>query len=67
MANASGNSYLCAHGNAIIYVTGGNFYGKPVGSSHPYVKEVEYGSYKGKVIISGGTFNFNPTEWLADG
>ena len=67
MANASGNSYLCAHGNAIIYVTGGNFYGKPAGSSHPYVKEAAIGSYTGKVIISGGTFNFDPTEWLAAG
>ena len=67
MANASGNSYLCAHGNAVIYVKGGNFYGKPVGSSNPYVKEAAYGSYTGEVIISGGTFNFDPTEWLAAG
>ncbi len=67
MANASGNSYLCAHGNAIIYVEGGNFYGKPVGSSHAYVKEIAIGSYTGQVIISGGTFNFDPTEWVAEG
>ena len=67
MANASGNSYLCAQGNAVIYVKGGNFHGKPAGSSHPYVKEVAYGSYTGQVIISGGTFNFDPTEWLAAG
>ena len=67
MANASGNSYLCAHGNAIIYVNGGNFYGKPVGSSNPYVKEAAYGSYTGQVIITGGTFNFDPSEWVADG
>ena len=66
MANASGNTYLCAHGNAIIYVEGGNFYGKPVGSSHPYIKEAELGSYTGKVIITGGTFNFDPSEWVAD-
>ena len=67
MANASGNSYLCAHGNAIIYVNGGNFYGKPVGSSNAYVKEAAYGSYTGQVIITGGTFNFDPSEWVADG
>ena len=67
MANASGNTYICAHGNAIVYVEGGNFYGKPVGSSHPYIKEATLGQYTGKVIISGGTFNFDPTDWLADG
>ena len=67
MANASGNSYLCAHGNAVIYVKGGNFYGKPVGSSNPYVKEVALGSYTGEVIITGGTFNFNPSEYVPDG
>ena len=67
MANASGNSYLCAHGNAIIYVNGGNFYGKPVGSSNAYVKEAAIGSYTGQVIITGGTFNFDPSEWVAAG
>ena len=67
MANASGNSYLCAHGNAIIYVNGGNFYGKPVGSSNAYVKEATIGSYTGKVIITGGTFNFDPSAWVAAG
>ena len=67
MANASGNSYLCAQGNAIIYVEGGKFYGKPVGSSNPYVKEVAYGDYTGQVIITGGTFNFDPSEWVAEG
>lgn len=67
MANAGGNSYLCAHGNAIIYVNGGNFYGKPVGSSNPYVKEVELNGYTGQVIITGGTFNFDPSEWVATG
>ena len=67
MANASGNSYLCAHGNAVIYVEGGKFYGKPVGSSNPYVKEATIGSYTGEVIIRGGNFNFNPTEWVDAG
>lgn len=67
MANASGNTYLCAHGNAIIYVTGGNFYGKPVGSSNPYVKEATVGSYTGEVIITGGTFNFDPSDFVPTG
>ena len=67
MANASGNSYLCAHGNATIFVKGGNFYGKPAGSSHPYVKEVSLNGYTGKVVITGGTFNFDPSEWVPAG
>lgn len=67
MANASGNSYLCAHGNATIFVNGGNFYGKPAGSSHPYVKEATIGAYTGEVIITGGTFNFDPSEWVPAG
>ena len=67
MANASGNSYLCAHGNATIFVKGGNFYGKPVGSSHPYVKEASVSGYTGKVVITGGTFNFDPSAWVPAG
>lgn len=67
MANASGNSYLCAHGNAVIYVKGGNFYGKPAGSSNPYVKEAAINGYTGEVIITGGTFNFDPSEWVPAG
>lgn len=67
MANASGNSYLCAHGNATIFVNGGNFYGKPAGSSNPYVKEATIGAYTGEVIITGGTFNFDPSEWVPAG
>ena len=67
MANASGNSYLCAHGNATIFVKGGNFYGKPVGSSNPYVKEAAINGYTGKVVITGGTFNFDPSAWVPAG
>ena len=67
MANASGNSYLCAHGNAVIYVTGGKFYGKPAGSSNAYVKEDTLEGYTGEVIITGGEFNFDPSEWVAAG
>ena len=67
MANANGNSYLCAHGNAVIYVQGGKFYGKTAGSSNPYVKEVSVSGYTGEVIITGGTFNFDPSAWVATG
>ena len=67
MANASGNSYLCAHGNATIFVNGGKFYGKPVGSSHDYIKEVAINGYTGKVVITGGTFNFDPSAWVPAG
>ena len=67
MANASGNSYLCAHGNATIFVNGGKFYGKPVGSSNAYVKEASVNGYTGKVVIMGGTFNFDPSAWVPAG
>ena len=67
MANASGNSYLCAHGNATIIVNGGNFYGKPAGSSNAYVKEAAASGYTGKVIIKGGTFNFDPSAYVPAG
>ena len=67
MANASGNSYLCAHGNATIFVNGGKFYGKPVGSSNAYVKEASINGYTGKVVITGGTFNFDPSAWVPAG
>ena len=67
MANASGNSYLCAHGNATIFVNGGKFYGKPVGSSNPYVKEASINGYTGKVVIMGGEFNFDPSAWVPAG
>ena len=67
MANASGNSYLCAHGNATIFVKGGKFYGKPVGSSNAYVKEASINGYTGKVVITGGTFNFDPSAWVPAG
>jgi hypothetical protein len=54
------NSYFWADDNAIIYVKGGNFGG--VASSKKIVT-----SNGGQVIISGGTFNFDPTAWLAEG
>ena len=61
MANASGNSYLCAHGNAVIYVEGGTFTGKGPGASNAPIKATAIGSYTPQVIISGGTFDFDPS------
>ena len=54
------NSFLWANENSVIYVKGGNFGGVASNS-----KVVTTGS--GQVIISGGTFNFDPTNWLAEG
>ena len=53
------NSYFRAD-NATIYVKGGNF-----GGAASNKKVVT--SNGGQVIITGGTFNFDPTEWLASG
>ena len=53
------NSYFWAD-NATIYVKGGNFGG--VASKSKVVL-----SNGGQVIISGGTFNFDPTAWLKVG
>ena len=56
----SGNKFFAAQNGAVIYVEGGNFGG--VSST-----DKVYTSTDGKVIISGGTFNFDPTKWLASG
>lgn len=54
------NNFFWADGGAVIYVEGGNFGG--VASNKKVVT-----SNGGKVIISGGTFNFDPTAWVAEG
>ena len=53
------NSFFWADDNAVIYVEGGIFNGA-VSNNKVYT------SNGGKVIISGGTFNFDPTAWLAE-
>ncbi|MEE0236005.1 MAG: DUF6562 domain-containing protein [Bacteroidales bacterium] len=58
--NTSSNKYFWADSNAIIYVKGGTY--KGVAS-----KTKIYTSNGGKVIITGGTFNFDPTTWVAEG
>ena len=60
-------SYVAAQGNAIVYINGGNF-GMP-GEYNPFSISTLSG-YTGKIIISGGTFKFNPVTYgatIADG
>ena len=57
-------AYICADWNAKVYVTGGEF-GAPC--QHPSWKEPIVEANGGEVIISGGTFGFDPTAWLANG
>ena len=53
------NSYFWAD-NSTIYVMGGNFGG--VASNKKVVL-----TNGGQLIIKGGTFNFDPTTWVAEG
>ena len=53
------NGFLYAGANAVIYVKGGVFKGS---KSNKYVM-----TDGGQVIITGGTFNFDPTTWVAEG
>ena len=52
------NSYFYAYSGAIIYVKGGVFTGE---SNNKIVVD------GGQVIITGGTFSFDPTTWVAAG
>ena len=54
------NSFFWADSNAIIYVKGGTYNG--AASNNKIVT-----SNGGQVIITGGTFNFDPTQWVAEG
>lgn len=54
------NSFFWADSNAIIYVKGGTYNGPA--SNNKIVT-----SNGGQVIITGGTFNFDPTTWVAEG
>lgn len=56
--------YICADQNAIVYVKGGEF-GAP--STHPKKPAPIYTANGGQVIITGGTFGFDPSAWVADG
>ncbi len=61
MTGGSGNTYVCAHGNAIVYIKGGTFTGKGPGASNAPLNAIAIGNYKAQIIISGGTFDFNPS------
>ena len=54
------SSYLVAGANGVIYVKGGTFMTK---ANPAPVQELN----GGQVIISGGTFYWDPTAWLAEG
>lgn len=58
--NTGNNKYFWADSNAIIYVKGGTYNGVQS-------KTKIYTSNGGQVIITGGTFNFDPTQWVAEG
>ena len=57
-------AYICADWGAVVYVTGGEF-GAPC--QHPSWKEPIVTANGGQVIITGGTFGFNPSAWVAEG
>ncbi len=58
--NTARNAYFWADNYSTIYVKGGNFGG--VASNNKVVT-----SNGGKVIITGGTFNFDPSTWVPEG
>ena len=63
LVNRPRASYICSYGNSIVYINGGNF-GLP-GDYKPFVI-----SNGGQIILSGGTFKFNPITYgatLAEG
>ena len=55
-------SYVHAGSNAVVYINGGTF--GPASPNTAYPPLYEKG---GEIIVSGGTFGFDPTNWLADG
>ena len=60
--NANKRAYIYADAGTTVYVNGGTF-GKP--STRSDYKAGIMGS--GTVIITGGTFGFDPSSWVADG
>ena len=57
-------SYACAVNGAVVYINGGTFGPAP---NHPRWTTPIYTDATGQVIITGGTFGFDPSEWVADG
>ena len=64
--SSNGVDYICAHGNAIVYVEGGNF-GKMLASNKSPISTVSLYGVTGQVIITGGTFAWDPSNWVASG
>ena len=64
MVGNDNNDYIYAQGNAIVYIEGGQFGVK--GRREP-IATATYDGYTGQVIITGGTFGFDPTAWVAEG
>ena len=57
-------SYAAADYGGKIYINGGNFGPAP---THPRWKHPIYTAEGGEVIITGGTFQFDPSTWVAPG
>lgn len=55
-------AYIYAGDGTTVYVNGGNF--GPASTRDGYTAGI---LGNGTVIITGGTFGFDPTNWLADG
>ena len=57
-------SYVCALNGSVVYINGGTF---GVAPNHPNYKQPFNVDVTSKIIITGGTFGFDPTAWLAAG
>lgn len=57
------NSYITAQGNAIVYIEGGTF---GAAGTRTVINTSSYDGNTGQVIITGGTFGFDPSNWVAD-
>ncbi len=55
-------AYICAMAGTTVYVNGGNF--GAASSRSEYSSGI---TGAGTVIITGGTFGFDPSNWVADG
>lgn len=56
-------AYICAMAGTTVYVKGGTFGKASTRSGYTAGIKTE----DGEVIITGGTFGFDPTTWVADG
>jgi len=57
-------AYICAMDGTTVYVTGGTF--GPASTRSGYTGGIKTVG-TGKVIITGGTFGFDPSTWVAEG